>query len=49
MLRNNYIALRLSILSIVEALKGKWGSQRNVEKRRGTLPRVGQNVGNKRL
>jgi hypothetical protein len=34
---------------IVESLEGKWDNQRTVEQRRGTLPGVGQVVGNERL
>jgi hypothetical protein len=37
-----YRALRLLVQLVVEALKGKWGSQRTVEKRRGTHPGVVQ-------
>jgi hypothetical protein len=37
----SYRALRLPVWPIVEAPKGKWGSQRNFEQRRGTLPGVG--------
>jgi hypothetical protein len=36
-----YRALRLPVQPVVEALEGKWGSQRTVEKIRGTLPGVG--------
>jgi hypothetical protein len=43
----NFISkdLRLPVQPIVEALEGKWGSRGTVEKRRGTLPRVGQGCG----
>ena len=41
----SYNALRLPVWHVVEALEGKWGSQRTVEKRRGTLPWVGQACG----
>jgi hypothetical protein len=41
----NYSALRLPVRPVVEALEGKWGSQRIVEKRRDTLPGVGQAYG----
>jgi hypothetical protein len=40
-----YNALRLPIQPVAEALEGKWGSQRTIEKRRGTLPWVGQACG----
>ena len=30
---------------VVESFKGKWGSRRNVEQRRGTLPGVGHACG----
>jgi hypothetical protein len=40
-----YRALRLLVWPVVEALEGKWGSQRIVEQRRGTLPGVGQACG----
>jgi len=42
---NNYKALILPILPVVESLKGKWGSRRIVEQRRGTLPGVGHACG----
>jgi len=41
----NYRALRLHVGLVVEAPKGKWGSQRSIEQRRGILPRVGQACG----
>jgi hypothetical protein len=41
----SYMAMRLHVQPIVESLEGKWGSQETVEKRRGTLPRVGQVCG----
>jgi hypothetical protein len=37
----SYRTLRLPVRPIVEALEGKWGSRRTVEKIRGTLPGVG--------
>jgi hypothetical protein len=48
-LGNSYRALRLYVWPVVEAPEGKWGSRRTVEQRRGTLPGVGQAVGNERL
>jgi hypothetical protein len=44
-LNYSYRALRLPVWPVVEALKGKWGSRGTVEKRRGTLPGVGQACG----
>jgi hypothetical protein len=41
----NYSALRIHVRPNAEALEGKWGSQRTVEQRRGTLPGVGQVCG----
>jgi hypothetical protein len=41
----SYSALRLPVRPVVEALEGKWGNRRTVEKRRGTLPGVGQACG----
>jgi len=41
----NYKALRLPFRHVVEALERKWGSQGTVEKRRGTLARVGHECG----
>jgi hypothetical protein len=38
----SYNALRIPIQPFAEALKSKWGRRRTVEKRRGTLPGVGQ-------
>jgi hypothetical protein len=40
-LNYNYRALRLPFWPIAEALKGKWGSRRTVNKRSVTLPGVG--------
>jgi hypothetical protein len=37
----NYIALRLPVWPVVEALEKKWGNRRNFEGRRGTFPGVG--------
>jgi hypothetical protein len=37
----NYKSLRLPVRPVVEALEEKWGNQGTIEKRRGTLPRVG--------
>jgi hypothetical protein len=37
----SYRALRLPVWPVAEALEGKWGSQGNIEKIRGTLPWVG--------
>jgi len=48
-LGSSYIALRIYIQSVVETPEGKWDSRRIVEKRRGTLPGVGQAMGNERL
>jgi hypothetical protein len=44
-LNSSYNTLRLLVRTIVEALKRKWGNRRIVEKRRGTLPWVGQACG----
>jgi hypothetical protein len=41
----HYRALRLPVTHVVEALEGKWGNRRTVEKRRGTLPGVGHACG----
>jgi hypothetical protein len=41
----SYNCLRLLVWPIVEALEGKWGIRRTVEKRRGTLTGVGQSCG----
>jgi hypothetical protein len=49
MMGNSYKDLRLFVQHVVESLKGKWGSRRTVEQRRGTLPGVRQIVGNERL
>jgi hypothetical protein len=38
---NNYKSLRLHVQPVVEASKGKWGDQRTIEQRRGTLLGVG--------
>jgi hypothetical protein len=46
---NSYSAMRILVHSVAESLEGKWGSRRTVEQRRGTLPGVGQHVGNERL
>jgi hypothetical protein len=40
-LNYSYRAMRLPVQPVIEALEGKWGSRRIVEKRRGTLPWVG--------
>jgi hypothetical protein len=44
-LNYNYRAMRLPVRPVAEALEGKWGSQWNVDKRRGTLPWVGKACG----
>jgi hypothetical protein len=44
----SYMALRLLVRLVVEALKRKWG-RRIVEQRRGTLPGWDSHVGNERL
>ena len=44
-LNYSYRALVLHVWPVVESLKGKWGSQRIVEQRRGTLLGVGQACG----
>jgi hypothetical protein len=48
-LNYNYRALRLPVRPVVEAQKGKWGSRRTVEQRRGTLPGWERHVGNEGL
>ena len=40
-LNYSYSALRLPGCPVAEALEGKWGNRRTVEKRRDTLPEVG--------
>jgi hypothetical protein len=42
MLGNSYRDLRLFVWMMLKPQKGSGASQRTVEKRRGTLPRVGQ-------
>jgi hypothetical protein len=42
-------ALRISRQPVVESLEGKWDSQRNDEKIRGTILGVGQAMWNERL
>jgi hypothetical protein len=44
-LNYSYGALRLPVHPVVEAMEGKWGSRGTVEKRRDTLPWVGQACG----
>jgi hypothetical protein len=44
-LNYSYSSLIIFVQPIVEALEGKWGSQRTVEKRRDTLLGVGQECG----
>ena len=46
---SSYRDIILYVWPIVEASEGKWDSRRTVEKRRGTLPEVGQTVRNERL
>jgi len=41
----SYSSLIHFVRPVVEALEWKWGNQRTVEKRRGTLPWVGQACG----
>ena len=44
-LNYNCRSLRLHVWLVVEALERKWGNRGTVEKRRGTLPGVGQACG----
>jgi len=41
----SYRALRTLVSHVIEALKGKWGNRRTVEKIMGTLLGVGQECG----
>jgi hypothetical protein len=45
----SYRALRLPVWTIIEAPERKWGNQRTIEQRRGTLPGVGQICGDEGL